>query len=348
MKRGRSKDDTTPPADLRHPFRADFNDHFETSLMALRDIMVIVQQLRQLVRPSAPENFIVYDPYYCAGTVMQHWNTLGVQRVIHENRDFYKDIAEDKVPHEYDMLITNPPFSGDHIERMFSYLVVAKKPFAFLVPDYTATKEWYKAAVRRYFTAAPPTGKGDINAPRRTRPTIPAAVLQPPPFLKAVATDEEEENDNDHHHDDKWKGEKGSRDAGSSGNNSGKSKQNNNNNNNTSTVLPIGTEPFYLVPRVRYDFKHPKGVGNEYSHFRSMWFVWAGRHTMEVVRGAKVDFLRSQQETTTRNTSNIITTTRVPPPHVVHGLDALAEGHHLQLTPRPNPQRRAKQRYPRN
>ncbi|ORC88489.1 uncharacterized protein TM35_000161270 [Trypanosoma theileri] len=337
MKRGRTEEDTSPSGSLWHPFRADFNDHFETSVMALQDIMVVVQQLRQLVRPSAPENFIVYDPYYCAGTVVQHWNTLGVQRVIHENRDFYKDIEDDKVPHEYDMLITNPPFSGDHIERMFSYLVGAKKPFAFLVPDYTATKEWYKTAVRRHFTAAPPTGKGDINAPRRTRPTIPAAVLQPPPFLKMVATDEEEENDNDNHQGDheKKKEEGGSHGDGSSGNTSSSGK---NNSNNTSVVLPIGTEPFYLVPRVRYDFKHPKGVGNEHSHFRSMWFVWAGRHTMEVLRGAKVEFLRRQHETTTR----------VPTPHVVHGLDALAEGHHLQLMPRPNPQRRAKQRHPRS
>ncbi|KEG05760.1 hypothetical protein DQ04_18661000 [Trypanosoma grayi] len=281
---------------------------------ALQDIMVVVEQLRQLVRPSAPENFAVYDPYYCAGGIVQQWKELGVQRVLHDNRDFYKDVAEGTVPRDYDMLVTNPPFSGDHIERMFDYLLASKRPFAFLVPDYTATKEWYRSAVRRHFTPAPPTGKGDINAPRRARPLVPAAVLlQPPPFVKTDADAASGNNNNTN---------SGSGDCGDC------------------DVVPIGVEPFYLVPRVRYDFKHPKGVGNEHSHFRSMWFVWAGRRTTEVLRGAKVEFSRLHRETMTAAGRRAV-------PDVVHGLDALAEGHYVQAGSRPNPQRRAKHRYPR-
>ncbi|ESL10063.1 hypothetical protein TRSC58_02209 [Trypanosoma rangeli SC58] len=300
-------------APLSHPFKAEFNDHFETSMEALRDVAVVVDQLRRLQRPSAPENFVVYDPYYCAGTVLHHWNALGVQRVIHENRDFYRDIAEGKVPPDYDMLVTNPPFSGDHIERLFDYLVTAKKPFAFLVPDYTATKDWYRAAVRRHFTAAPPSGKGDINAPRHTRPKASAAALQPPPFLKMDPPADAETPLNDtinkiNREKDKGGGEE---------------------------TVPIGTEPFYLVPRSCYDFRHPKGAGNDHSHFRSMWFVWAGRHTTEVLRGAKVEFARRHREALTQRQTVL---------DVVHGLDALAENHYVQSGSRPNPQRRAKQR----
>ncbi|RNF25654.1 methyltransferase [Trypanosoma conorhini] len=317
--RPRTEHDADADADaaagpLSHPFKAEFNDHFETSMEALRDIAVVVEQLRLLLRPSAPENFVVYDPYYCAGTVVRHWNALGVQRVIHENRDFYKDVAEGKVPLDYDMLVTNPPFSGDHIERLFGYLVATKKPFAFLVPDYTAAKDWYRAAVRRHFTLAPSSGKGDINAPRHARPKAPAAALQPPPFLRldppastdkildATSTNKEEETDT----------------CGGG------------------EAVPIGTEPFYLIPRCRYDFRHPKGAGNDHSHFRSMWFVWAGRRTTEVLRGAKVEFARRQREALTQ---------RQAMPDVVHGLDALAEGHYVQSGLRPNPQRRARQRH---
>ncbi|PBJ74221.1 methyltransferase [Trypanosoma cruzi] len=299
---------------LLHPFRAEFNDHFETSLEALRDIAVVVDQLRLLLRPSAPENFVVYDPYYCAGTIVRYWNTLGVQRVIHANRDFCKDIAEGDDPDDYDMLVTNPPFSGDHIERLFNYLVTRKKPFAFLVPDYTATKDWYRTAVRRHFTPVPPSGKGDINASRHTRPNVSAALLQPPPFLKTEQT----------------------AGAGMAFVDTNEKKQKEDNKCDSEETIPIGTEAFYLVPRGRYDFSHPKGVGKDHSHFRTMWFVWTGRHTTEVLRGTKVEFARRHREHSTQRQAS---------PDVVHGLDALAEGHYVQSGLRLNPQRRAKQRH---
>ena len=44
---------------------------------------------------------------------------LGVrrERVLNRNRDFYADIATGQLPQQYDVLLTNPPYSGDHKQR---------------------------------------------------------------------------------------------------------------------------------------------------------------------------------------------------------------------------------------
>jgi hypothetical protein len=48
--------------------------------------------------------------------------SLGLVNVINECVDFYTAIEEETVP-EYDVLITNPPFSGDHMERLLAFCV---------------------------------------------------------------------------------------------------------------------------------------------------------------------------------------------------------------------------------
>lgn len=75
---------------------------------------------------------------------MQHWRSLGFIRVLHDNRDFYADIDQHTVPGPFDMLVTNPPFGEDHLKRLLSYLITIDTPWAFLAPDYVATKVWYK------------------------------------------------------------------------------------------------------------------------------------------------------------------------------------------------------------
>jgi hypothetical protein len=43
-------------------------------------------------------------------------------------------------------------------------------------------------------------------------------------------------------------------------------------------------EPFYIVPKVWYNYYHPTGAGHEKSPFRSMWFVFCGKRTNDVLR----------------------------------------------------------------
>lgn len=57
--------------------------------------------------------------------------------------DFYKVIEDGGVP-EYDVLVTNPPYSADHMERMLRFCVASKKPWLCLVPNFMYTSDYYK------------------------------------------------------------------------------------------------------------------------------------------------------------------------------------------------------------
>lgn len=166
---------------LTHPFRANFNDHFETSFKAIRDVSSVVNEYRQILKPSAPETFTIYDPYYCSGTVVDEWHRVGISKVIHENRDFYADIANGTVP-QYDMLVTNPPFSDDHIQRLMDFLLSQKKPWCFLAPEYVASKEWYIRMIR---------DRCAISSSHGQRGTVQPAPFALPPFLSAAPVVEE-------------------------------------------------------------------------------------------------------------------------------------------------------------
>ena len=43
-------------------------------------------------------DLIVYDPYYCQGSMVGYLNSIGVQQVINRNSDFYADIENNTVP----------------------------------------------------------------------------------------------------------------------------------------------------------------------------------------------------------------------------------------------------------
>lgn len=298
-----------PAARLHHPFKANFNDHFETSREALQDIYVVVEELRSLTRPSTPDSFTIYDPYFCVGGVVQHWASLGVSNVLHANRDFYADIENGTVPGPFDMIVTNPPFSEDHILRMLRFLTSQTQPWAFVAPDYIATKPWYVQFLQESFSPAPPTGKGDITAPcgalKRLSTTATASSSLPssagvpslqkfelPPFLRSTPAVE---------------------DGG------------------VSQRAAVGVEPFYIVPQQRYDYQHPLGVGHDHSHFKSIWYVWAGRRTGDVVRAAKVALAKRSGGGGRAA------------PAVLHGLQSLQESGLIASTEkRQNPRQRAR------
>lgn len=178
----RPRDEREGYAGVRHPFKTKFNDHFETSVEAINDVCFVVNEVKQLMRPSSPESFRIYDPYYCAGAVVESWKSCGISNVINENRDFYLDIANNTVP-VFDMLVTNPPFSDVHIPRLLQYLVTMKKPWAFLAPDYIATKEWYSRFIKNHFSSSPHISRKDVRvkevqcAPSRKKVPLPPFLL---------------------------------------------------------------------------------------------------------------------------------------------------------------------------
>lgn len=121
----------------------DYNDHFETPSIAYRDIAPLLDWLTEKSRDS----HVVYDPYYCNGRTKTLFKELGFAKIIHEKRDFYKDIDENKVP-SFQTLVTNPPYSDRHKERClefaFSQLREHNKPFFLLMPNYVASREYYR------------------------------------------------------------------------------------------------------------------------------------------------------------------------------------------------------------
>mmetsp|Transcript_24763 Transcript_24763/g.52532 ORF Transcript_24763/g.52532 Transcript_24763/m.52532 type:complete len:423 (-) Transcript_24763:18-1286(-) len=166
-----------------YPYPTDYNDHFETPGRAYDDIYPLLEHhIRQFfnnrkdkwkksdknkksntqseTRTTDESETILYDPYYCAGraaillreTFRRNDKSRNKHkiRVQHEKRDFYADIQRNALP-AYDIFITNPPYSSNHKERALEFAVSQlkrhNKPFFLLMPNYVATKDYFKKIV---------------------------------------------------------------------------------------------------------------------------------------------------------------------------------------------------------
>eukprot|EP00903_Cladosiphon_okamuranus_P010333 g9776.t1 len=128
-----------------HPFPTEYGDHFETPLQAYRDIEGPLALLSKLLGKKR-KHLRIWDPYYCAGRTPRLLRQLGFPKVEHSNQDFYKLIRENQQP-KHDVLVTNPPYSRDHKKRCLEYCRASGKPWFLLVPNYVATKDYYRLAV---------------------------------------------------------------------------------------------------------------------------------------------------------------------------------------------------------
>jgi len=131
----------------RFAFKVDEADHCETPLAAYQDIVDVLDKLASSLNKSR-SSLIIYDPYYCDGGIKKKLASIGFTNVINNNSDFYKDIKEKEIP-EYDILLTNPPYSGAHMGKLLKYCKEIateekKKPFLLLLPHYVYTKDYYQ------------------------------------------------------------------------------------------------------------------------------------------------------------------------------------------------------------
>ena len=131
----------TPAIASLHPFPTDPHDHAETPFAAYADIEPLLFGLALQLR-SNKEKLKVWDPYYCEGSVVRHLGRLGFSNVRNANEDFYATVAEGREP-AFDVLVTNPPFSGDHMERFLAYLATLTKPWLALMPQFVAQKRYF-------------------------------------------------------------------------------------------------------------------------------------------------------------------------------------------------------------
>ncbi|CAM9768591.1 unnamed protein product [Ectocarpus sp. 8 AP-2014] len=142
---GKKRPRESVAAPHHHPFPTEYGDHFETPLQAYRDIEGALALLAKLLDKKR-KHLRIWDPYYCAGRTPRLLGQLGFPKVEHSNQDFYKVVREKRQP-KHDVLITNPPYSGDHKKRCLEYCRASGKPWFLLVPNYVATKDYYRLAV---------------------------------------------------------------------------------------------------------------------------------------------------------------------------------------------------------
>jgi hypothetical protein len=133
----------------QHPFEVDDTDHCETPMQAYQDVLDVLDQLAKSINRKR-STLRIYDPYYCDGGVKKKLASFGFTSVINRNRDFYDDIDKKLTP-EYDILVTNPPYSGVHMEKILDFCSVEssakQKPFLLLLPHFVYTKDYYQRAL---------------------------------------------------------------------------------------------------------------------------------------------------------------------------------------------------------
>jgi hypothetical protein len=163
----------TPAAAPARLFTAsDPRDDAETPFEAYRDLEPFLFRLATALGKTKA-TLRIYDPYFCAGSVAGHLGRLGFPLVRNANEDCYAAQAAGAVP-EFDVLVTNPPFSGDHMARALSYAARCGKPWCMLLPEFVARKAYFAPALG----GVEGGGEGG-DAPLRSRLCGPLAFLGP-------------------------------------------------------------------------------------------------------------------------------------------------------------------------
>lgn len=126
-------------------FAAAEEDHCETAPEAYRHVTDLLRLVaRKLGVP--PEELRIYDPYFCNGAVARHLAALGFPNVYNRNEDFYAVQAAGQLP-QFDVLLTNPPYTHPHPQRLLEFCVACKKPWLALMPNWVCTKDYYYASL---------------------------------------------------------------------------------------------------------------------------------------------------------------------------------------------------------
>ena len=126
------------------PYPTNPDDHCETPLESYHHILPILDELTKS-RGGKRSKLRIYDPYYCNGSVVKHLESLGYTNVYNRKEDCYDVWKSNKEP-KFDVLLTNPPYSEDHIEKLMVYLTsqsFGTKPFLLLMPQWVHKKDYY-------------------------------------------------------------------------------------------------------------------------------------------------------------------------------------------------------------
>eukprot|EP00232_Nephroselmis_pyriformis_P008264 CAMPEP_0182900856 /NCGR_PEP_ID=MMETSP0034_2-20130328/29171_1 /TAXON_ID=156128 /ORGANISM="Nephroselmis pyriformis, Strain CCMP717" /LENGTH=303 /DNA_ID=CAMNT_0025035137 /DNA_START=734 /DNA_END=1642 /DNA_ORIENTATION=+ len=170
-KRRREEEANPPPPKretVQHSFPTEPEDHAETDDKAYEDVVPVLEVMAAAMGKDKGD-IALYDPYFCQGAVKKRLEGLGFPKCYNENEDFYKVAEEEECP-EHDILLTNPPYSADHMERILAFCKRRNqgRPFMLLMPGWVYNKPYYKRVLgaleermdyivpaRRYYYWAP-------------------------------------------------------------------------------------------------------------------------------------------------------------------------------------------------
>jgi len=158
------------------PFEVDPDDHCESSLEAYEDIVPLFESYARWIRKQSNGQLLIYDPYFCNGRVARHLESLGFPEVYNRKEDCYKVWKDPSLYPSYDIFLTNPPYSADHIEKLMQHVTSKQnknKPWMLLMPNFVHKKDYFQQ-----FTTS--TGQLPIYLVPRKR-----YVYQPPPNMRA-------------------------------------------------------------------------------------------------------------------------------------------------------------------
>lgn len=163
------------------PYETNAEDHCETPLVAYEDVAPLLDRLR--APTQSRKQLRIYDPFFCDGAVKRHLASLGFTAVHNERHDFWRVVERNELP-AFDVLVTNPPFSGDNIERLLAVCLGLNKPFLLLVPNWLYTKPYYDSLGAR--ARAPllvvPEKRYEFQSPAHLR-AVKKAQLTTAPFV---------------------------------------------------------------------------------------------------------------------------------------------------------------------
>jgi len=140
------EDETEDIPEIVYPFEIDPLDHCETPEIAHEQICQSLTYLCKEVLHKEKSELRIYDPFYCEGRVVSNLSKFGFTNVYNRCEDFYSVQQAGTLP-EYDVIVTNPPYSGDHIEKIMKFCVSTGKPWFLLLPNFVYTKDYFSSAL---------------------------------------------------------------------------------------------------------------------------------------------------------------------------------------------------------
>jgi len=105
------------------------DDDYETHSEILKDLLPFIKNYN-----------IIYDPFYCNGTIIEEWKKLN-KICINEKKDAFNR----EHPKEYDLIFSNIPFSKK--KKCFELFFSLDKPFIVLTTIDSLGSKW----IKKYF-----------------------------------------------------------------------------------------------------------------------------------------------------------------------------------------------------